>query len=332
MNDCKGKPYGSKGMTEYGSSLRSLGYETIITSWELIKITVPVVITTKILEELGLISHLSNILEPVMLLVGLPGVLGIVWATAIITNLYAAMAVFAELAPGLHLSIGQTTILCSLMLVAHSLPLELSISKKAGAGFAAMGLLRLTGALCLGVILNAFCSFSSYMQEPADMLLKGGHKVATVLGWGVEQARNLILLVVVIFAILVIMRLLKVIGVLSLLERSLAPILPLLGMSRKAAPLTVVGMVMGISYGGALIIREAHSGHLKRAEIFNSLALMGLSHSLVEDTLLMMAMGGSLIGILWGRLLFSLIVIFFLVRCMRSRWDKFSNEGHGCIP
>jgi hypothetical protein len=49
-------------------------------------------------------------------------------------------------------------------------------------------------------------------------------------------------------------------------------------------------------------------------EIFNSLALMSLSHGLVEDTLLMMAIGGMLGGILWGRLLFSLLVIFILVR------------------
>jgi hypothetical protein len=30
----------------------------------------------------------------------------------------------------------------------------------------------------------------------------------------------------------------------------------------------------------------------------------------------MMALGGSLVGILWGRLLFSLVTIYFLVRIM----------------
>jgi hypothetical protein len=104
------------------------------------------------------------------------------------------------------------------------------------------------------------------------------------------------------------------VGFLNLLERMLNPVLPLFGMSHRAAPVTVVGMIMGIAYGGALIIRETTSGKMDRRETFNSLALMGLSHGLVEDTLVMLAIGGALGGILWGRLLFSLMFIFLLVK------------------
>ena len=314
-------------MPEYRLLLRSLGQETVMTSWELLKITVPVLILTKILEESGGIGYLSNLLEPVMVLVGLPGALGIVWATAMSTSLYGAMAVFAVLSPDLHLTIAQTTVLCSLMLLAHSLPLELSISRKAGAGFAVMGMLRLTGALLFGFVLNIICTSLHIWQEPAVLLFQGGQKSSTLGQWGVDQAWNLLLLVGVIFCIIVIMRLLRAAGVLALLEGFLAPVLPWLGMSRQAAPLTVVGMVMGISYGGGLIIREAGSGRLGRLEIFNSLALMGLSHSLVEDTLLMLAMGSSLMGILWGRLLFSFMVIFFLVRVMKWWGGACVNRG-----
>ena len=109
------------------------------------------------------------------------------------------------------------------------------------------------------------------------------------------------------------MRLLKKIGLLGLLEGLLAPILPLFGMGRKAAPLTVVGMVMGLSYGGALIIRETARGKMEDREVFNSMALMGMCHGLVEDSLIMAAIGGKMAGILWGRILFSLIVVFLLV-------------------
>ena len=306
--------------------LRSLVRESAVTSWELIKITVPVVLLTKILEESGGIVSFSNLLEPVMVLVGLPGALGIVWATAMMTSLYGAMAVFAVLSPGLHLSIAQATVLCSVMLIAHSLPLELSISRKAGAGFAVMGVLRLTGALGFGFLLNIFSTSLHIWQEPASLLFHGREKSSTLAQWGVDQMWNLLLLVGIIFCIIVIMRFLRAAGVLALLERFLAPVLPFLGMSRQAAPLTVVGMVMGISYGGALIIREATSGRLGRMEVFYSLALMGLSHSLVEDTLLMLAMGSSLLGILWGRVIFSFIAISFLVRIV-ERWG---GTGRNC--
>ena len=97
----------------------------------------------------------------------------------------------------------------------------------------------------------------------------------------------------------------------------LRPVLPLFGMTDRAAPVTVVGMIFGIVYGGALIIRETTTGSMSRREIFNSLALMGLSHGLIEDTLVMMAIGGKLGGILFGRVLFSLVVIFLLDRLLR---------------
>ena len=41
---------------------------------------------------------------------------------------------------------------------------------------------------------------------------------------------------------------------------------------------------------------------------------MGLSHGLIEDTMLMMLLGGHLTGILWGRLLFSLVVVYLIVK------------------
>ncbi len=295
----------------------SLVTETWLTSWGLFKITVPVLIVTKILEELGLISYLSVILEPVMNFIGLPGSLGLVWATAMLTSLYGGIAVFAVIAPGLDLTVAQITVLCSAMLIAHSLPVELSVSKKAGANLIPIALLRLGGAVVYSFLLNTACLELGLWQKKAVIFFKAAAEDLSILQWCAEQLQNLGLIVLIIFAILIIMRLLKVLGVLGLLERILAPVLPVFGMGRHAAPVTVVGMVMGIGYGGALIIRETSKGKMAREEVFNSMAMMGLCHGLVEDTLLMAAIGGKLGGILWGRILFSLVTIFLIVRFVR---------------
>jgi hypothetical protein len=71
-----------------------------------------------------------------------------------------------------------------------------------------------------------------------------------------------------------------------------------------------------------LIIRETTTGSMDRREIFNSLALMSLSHGLIEDTLVMMAMGGALAGILWGRVGYSLVVIYLLVKAVDYYLNK----------
>ena len=310
INHEKGESWFSR---MYGHIL-ALGKETWLTSWELIRITIPIAIATKILEEFGVISILSQILEPVMELVGLPGSLGIVWATAMLTSIYGGITVFAALAPTLVLSDAQVTVLCAMILIAHSLPIELSVSKRAGARVLPIAVLRLAGGLVYGFILHHFCQSFGIWQERAALIFKSTTSDVSIAQWAWAQLQNQFLIVFIIFCIVVGMHIFRALKLLTLLENLLAPVLPWFGMGRQAAPITVVGMLMGIGYGGALIIRETAKGKMDRCEIFNSMALMGLCHGLIEDTLVMAAIGGKLGGIFWGRILFSLIVAFMLVK------------------
>ena len=119
-----------------GASLffKDIAKDSLNTSIELLKVTIPAIIATKILEELGLVHYIGKALDPLMGLMGLPGELGLVWATAILTTPYGGIGVYAALGPSLPLSGADMTVLCSVMLIAHSLPVELSITKKAGGG------------------------------------------------------------------------------------------------------------------------------------------------------------------------------------------------------
>jgi len=119
--------------------------------------------------------------------------------------------------------------------------------------------------------------------------------------------------------------------VMDLLARLMEPGLRLLGMSRDAAPVTVIGMTLGLTYGGGIIIQEARSGILGKRDVFFSLALMGLTHSLIEDTIVMMMLGGRLSGVLVWRTAFSLLAIFLLVRLLGHLSDK-AFEKYFCRP
>ncbi len=293
--------------------------DTAVTSWELIKITIPVIIVTKILQELGVVMFFSKLLDPVMGLLGLPGAMGLVWATAMITNLYGAMAIFAALAPGLAITTAQATIICSAMLVAHSLPLEMTITKRSGAPLLPILVLRIAGGFLFAWLLDQLFTFFSLFQGSARIVFEPKATDLNLGQWALGQIENLMLIVVVIFCVIVVMRFLRTTGILDLFEKMLEPVLPFFGMSKRAAPITVVGMLMGISYGGALIIRESTSGRLKSREVFFSLALMALCHAIIEDTLLMMALGAHWTGVFLGRVLFSLIVIYILAQLTKSR-------------
>jgi hypothetical protein len=297
--------------------LRELTRDTLQTCITLFKIIIPISIATRFLQQWGMIDHLGVLLGPVMNLVGLPGEIGLVWATAMVTNLYAGMVVFASIAPGLDLSIAQVTVLTTMMLVAHGLPVELRIAQKAGTRFRTQALLRVGGALLLGALLNLGYDMTDRLQQTNQSMWNPPAVDPSWLGWGVSELKNFGSIVLIIFSLMSLLRLLKKIGVVDLLTRILEPVLALLGMGRQAAPLTIVGITLGLSYGGGLIIQEAQSGRLSKQEVFSSIALMGLCHSLIEDSLLMMVLGGHVSGVFWGRLIFSLLVVFLLVRLIR---------------
>ena len=97
----------------------------------------------------------------------------------------------------------------------------------------------------------------------------------------------------------------------------------MLGISKDAAPLTVVGLVLGLSYGGGLIIREAQRGHIQPRDVFLASSFMGLCHSLIEDTLIVVALGADIYVVLFGRLIFSVLLVGIFARFLRGTGDAF---------
>ena len=118
------------------------------------------------------------------------------------------------------------------------------------------------------------------------------------------------------------MRLLAYFGITEKLNNLLKPVLEAIGIGKNAATLTVIGLSMGITYGGGLMIHEVKSGSISKRDVFASLTLMGLSHALIEDTLLMMLLGAHLSGTLWARLIFSLLFVGVMMRFYSNKPAK----------
>jgi hypothetical protein len=110
------------------------------------------------------------------------------------------------------------------------------------------------------------------------------------------------------------MKVLKTTGALERLNNFLKPGVEFLGISKNAAILPIIGMTLGLAYGGGLIVREVKSKLLSKKDVFLSLSFMDLSHSLIEDTLLTLAIGASIFAILFGRIVFTIIIIIILIR------------------
>ncbi|MBU4191203.1 MAG: hypothetical protein KKD85_02575 [Proteobacteria bacterium] len=297
-------------------------------SYEMFKVMIPVIIVVKLLQELGLIAWLAWPLKPIMGLVGLPAEMGLVWATAIVNTTYAGLIVFLSLAADNPLTAAQATVLAVLILVAHSLPVESSIARRSGARFLFQCVVRLAGAFLLGWLLHHIYTATGTLQEPATVLFRMDPQAAadpSLAAWAVDQSINLLSIFGVILVLLVMMRLLTALRIIEFMNTLRRPVLKLIGIGTKASAITVIGLTMGLSYGGGLIISEARKGNVGKEDIFYSLTLMGLCHSLIEDTLLLALIGGHVSGIFWGRLVFAVVAVAGIVQIVRRLPARVQN-------
>ncbi len=287
-------------------------------SLTLFKLMIPIIIIIKVLEAFGLVAFLSDLLAPVMEMLGLPGAMGLVWATAMVTNLYGGLVVYANLAADVPMTVAQVTIVSSMMLIAHALPIEARIAQKSGVNITLTFFLRFSMAIVFAVIFNQIYVAGIWLQQPAELLWTPAPLDDSLLSWAKGQLINLGLIFIIVFTLVLLLDLLQRIGVIQWINARLRPVLHLLGIGREAETITLVGLTLGISYGGALLIEEARAGHIKPLDVLYSISLLGLSHSLIEDTLLMMLIGADLSGILLGRVIFTLAVILLMVRFVKT--------------
>ena len=294
--------------------------------WALIKIMVPVLLIVRVIELLGWIEVLGKFIEPLMGMMGLPGETGLVWMANMFGNIYAGMAVFYQLGLAGQLTIAQVSVLGALMLLAHSLPIEVMIARATGVSVWFTLLLRIGGALVLGMILHITYSYFYLLQEPASMLWQPQITSSTWINWFATQGKTLVAALLIITGLTLLIRVLRFIGVEKMIHTLVSPVLRILGISIKASNIMIIGLTLGLSFGGGLLIKAARSGKVDAKDIFLTMAFLGLCHSLIEDTLLILLLGADLTTALWVRLVFSLLVIVVLARIakrvstQKQRW------------
>lgn len=311
---------------------RKIG-ETLEIYWILVRIMVPVILLTELLSRLGLIDALAPAFGPVMSLVGLPPELGLAWLTGLLVGMWGAIPILFTLVPVSELSVADVTVFSSLLLIAHALPLEQKIVQKAGPGLIVTMLFRALGGLLYAFILHRLLSATGWLSAPAN---PAWIPMSTSSDWrdvfsGLLE--TMLTMLVILLGLQFALDILKRTGILDLLITAMAPLLQLAGIKREAGHLAAVGLFLGISYGGGLLIREARSGAVSPRQVFLTCVFMGFAHSIIEDTLLVVALGADVGGVLIGRLVFAVIATAVVARIVRDlpdatffRW-AFHNPG-----
>lgn len=279
---------------------------TVKTTLWLLKIMIPISFAVCLAQYFGLIEWCAGWLNPLFCHIGLPGASSIAFLTGATSTTYAALAVMMSM----ELTLRQATIIAIMVLICHALPLECTVNKKVGSKPFRMGFLRICGALLAAVYLNLVLPelsdpFSALPLSSAEASL-----IEVLKGWLISSMKLIIMIFAIIYALMFIQRFMEKFGLMQKLTRPLEPLMQFFGLPRNAAYLWLVGNVLGISYGSAVMLQLEEEGKITRQEADEVNYHLIMNHSMLEDTLVFATAGVSALWILSTRLLFAFVLVW----------------------
>jgi hypothetical protein len=285
----------------------------------LLKIILPISLLVRFLDYYGVLAFMADFLDPVFVYMGLPGSTAIVFITSIFLPLYAPLAIITSMS----ITLRELTILALMCQISHNLPVESAIQAKTGTSFRAMTVLRIVTSIFTGIVLNLILPREMGMPifVQTDMVVMTS--IADVLLLWLKSSLNIALLIVVIvFTLNLLYNLLEAYRLIPKLSRAVEPLLRLFGLPASTAFLWLIGYIVGLAYGGALMMDQMKEGKVTRTEASLLNYHLAVSHSVLEDNLLFVALGVSIWWILGVRFVIAWMVVWLRRFILKLRFGQ----------
>lgn len=288
------------------------------TAWWLLLIMIPTAFATLLLDLFGILGLIAGVLDPVMGLVRLPGEAALVLVTGALVSMYPAIAVMTAVGLSGH----QMAVMSLMLLLCHNLIVETAVQVKVGSRPGRILFLRIGGAFLMGWLASRWLGIESAGPGgrglSASLVVPSWGGFAAELGLWLRSMTALSLRVLAIVVVLMVgQRLLEYWGVLRKVSSWFAPLVALFGLPPATSFLWIVANTLGLTYGAAVIIDERNAGRVtpREADLLNH--HLAISHSLLEDTLLFVAIGVAPFILIVPRLMFAFLVVW---GCRFARW------------
>lgn len=278
---------------------------TRTTLW-LLRIMIPISLGVRLLQHFGVIAWLAQFLNPVFQYMGLPGASAIAFLTAASVTTYAGLAVMLSM----ELTMRQATILAIMACLCHALPLESAVVKKVGSKPVQMAVIRVVAAFVAGFLLNIILPEMAQPYTGGSAVQVEQTLTMLLTDWAWASVKLSLMIFGIILSLMFLQRLLDDLGIMYKLVRPLGPLMRLFGLPVSASYLWLVGNVLGISYGSAMMIDLEESGQITREEANEVNYHLIMNHSMLEDTLVYAATGISALWILATRISFAMVVVW----------------------
>ena len=278
----------------------------------LLSIMVPTSLAVSLLQHWGILDYFAQALEPVCRLFGLRGEAALVIVTSLLMNLYSGIAVIQSI----PFTAREICIMALMGLLAHNMIVETIVQMKTGSSGIQMVCLRLTGAIIGGLFLN--------WALPTDntVVMHGivsDHLSFLLLmqNWLIGTLWLTFKIICIVVALNILQRVLEEFNVMTMIARWASPVIRPMGLSANTAFLWIVANIVGLAYGSAILIEHRKDNKISANDANMLNYHIALSHSLLEDTLLFVAIGVGVGWITLPRIALAIIAVW-IVRIIKK--------------
>jgi len=282
-------------------------------AFSILIIMIPISLVMTMLMHTGWLAPITGVLAPLMSVYDIPAEASIVLIVGALINIYAGIAVMASM----PLDLWSINIIAVIMLICHNLPIETAVQAQTGAPPVAITLFRIIAALTTGLVLTFILPEILKMQpwihaSGLDPVLDfSWQQILSV--WIHDSLLLTFKVILIILAITVVIDLMRHFNVLEMASAWFKPFTFINALPTQATFMWMAGLFFGIAYGSGVLISEAKAGHLDRDTLLRLNISLGISHSLIEDTLLFVAIGASLPGVLIPRMIAAALCVWLFV-------------------
>ncbi len=273
----------------------------------LIKITVGVSFAIMFLKYFNILPWFSNLLSPVFNGLGLPGEAALPFVTGYFVNVYAAISV----AVSFDFDVRALTILSTMVLCAHNMITETAVQKKTGTSAVRIVIIRTISAFTLAFFLNKLLpgevmkSLGAAQQQDMDFIVLFKDWLRSTLGVVIKMTT-------LIYTLAIVQKLLAEYGIIRWISGFLKYFLAFFGLPARTSFLWIVANTLGLAYGAAVMMEEVGTGNVTKRDIDLLNTHICISHSNLEDLLLLTAMGATWYVLLFSRWFASFLLVWEL--------------------
>lgn len=280
----------------------------------MLKIILPISLCVRIAQYVGFMKYVGMFTSSIFPLIGLPSDAAIVFFTSCFLPIYAPIALMATM----ELTIKQATILSLMCLASHNLPVECAVASKTGSSFWTILMLRIGASFIMAIIANILLPENNTLFAMSQMGVDCGSLLEVLDAWFLASWNLIKMLAVIVTSLMFVQAVLEEFGIIQNISKIISPIIRVMGLPENTTFLWLVGNIVGLSYGSAIMIGMTSEGKINpyEADLINR--HLAVNHSILEDTFLFSALGICA----WWLLLFRIPLAIFVVWAKRVKWNR----------